>query len=187
MNINLFIVLAAPFFSLLFTEPADLLIKPNPTNSYLQMILLNMGASLSIFLINTTGYRYDFARLFPVVDIGLVSLELLELGCFIDNMEIRYGLYVFKKVCTGMAIGANFYLGVVLIKRKFTLEREFMRIVMLLYMCYDAGLLIGTIMRDIPTDYLPYCPITSVFALVRLIYVCRRPVWLEVEPTSNDL
>lgn len=123
MNINLFIVLAAPFFSLLFTEPPDLLITTNPTNSYLQMILLNMGASISIFLINTTGYRYDFAKLFPIVDIGLVSLELLELGCFINSMEIRYGLYVFKKVCTGMAIGANFYLGVVMLKRKFTLER----------------------------------------------------------------
>lgn len=36
-----------------------------------------MGASLGIFLINTYAFKSDYLKLFPVIDILLILLELL--------------------------------------------------------------------------------------------------------------
>jgi|JI6StandDraft_1071083.scaffolds.fasta_scaffold01124_6 hypothetical protein len=55
-----------------------------------------------------------------------------------------------KKLGTGIAIGVNYYLGVMLIKKKCTIFKDFMRIVLLLYMWYVAGLILGIVLKEIP-------------------------------------
>ncbi len=48
------------------------------------------------------------------------------------------------------AIDVNYYLGVILIKKKCTRFKDFMKLAMQMYMLYCAGLIVGTIMREIP-------------------------------------
>jgi hypothetical protein len=138
-----------------------------------------MGA-LGIFLVNTSPYRYNFSKLYFMIDIELMSLELLELGAFSNNLELRYGLYMFKKLGTGIAIGVNFYVAVMLIKKKCTIFTDFMRITLLLYMVYVLGLIVGMVIKEIPN--VTYMPITAGFSLFRFIYLLSNPKWERMQP-----
>jgi hypothetical protein len=139
-----------------------------------------MGAALGIFLVNTSPYRYNFSKLYFMIDIELMSLELLELGAFSNNLELRYGLYMFKKLGTGIAIGVNFYVAVMLIKKKCTIFTDFMRITLLLYMVYVLGLIVGMVIKEIPN--VTYMPITAGFSLFRFIYLLSNPKWERMQP-----
>lgn len=82
-----------------------------------------------------------------------------------------YGLFIIKKLGTGVAIGVNYYLGMMLLKKKCTIFKDFMSMVLLLYMWYAFGLIAGIALKEIPESTVPYLPITTFFSLVRLIYV----------------
>lgn len=155
MYTNSFIILAAPFFSLLFTSPPDLLLPTELNNNYLEIILINLGAALGIFIVNTSSYRYDFGKMYPLIDLEFILLELFELGSLCpkdmpSRKEILYGLFMLKKLGTGVAIGVNYYLGVMLIKKKYTIFKDFMQIILLMYIWYTAGLIVGFLLKEIP-------------------------------------
>lgn len=135
-----------------------------------------MGAALGIFLINNYARKSDYLRLFPIIDIGIILMELLELGALSDDPNLKYGLYALKKIGTGAAGGVNYFLGVMLIKNKMTMFRDFMKTIFMLYIWFDIGLVVGMLLKMMPT-WIPYLPITTFCALIRLIYVWFHPKW----------
>lgn len=190
MDTNTFIVLAAPFFSLLFTFPPDLLIPTKLSNNYIELVLLNLGAALGIFLVNTSSRRCDFGWLYPRIDLELILLELLEFGALYPTdaayrKEVLYGLFMLKKFGTGVAIGVNYYLGVMLIKKKCIVFKDFMRIVLFLYMFYAAGLIVGIVLKEIPESAVPYLPITALFSLTRFVYVKWKLRDEQLKPSKD--
>jgi hypothetical protein len=87
---------------------------------------------------------------------------------------------MFKKLGTGIAIGVNFYVAVMLIKKKCTIFTDFMRITLLLYMVYVLGLIVGMVIKEIPN--VTYMPITAGFSLFRFIYLLSNPKWERMQP-----
>jgi|JI9StandDraft_1071089.scaffolds.fasta_scaffold801506_2 hypothetical protein len=85
MDTNTFIILAAPFFSMLFTFPPDLLISTELNNNYLEIVLLNLGAALGIFIVNVLPFRYEFGWMYPLIDLEFILLELLEFGALLPQ------------------------------------------------------------------------------------------------------
>jgi hypothetical protein len=85
-----------------------------------------------------------------------------------------------KKLGTGLAVGVNYNLTVMLIKKKCTISKDFMRVTLLIYMLYIVGLVIGMILKETPD--IPYQPITPLFSIFRLIYIFKNPNWEKMQP-----
>jgi hypothetical protein len=135
-----------------------------------------MGASLGISVINIYAFSSDFLKLFPIIDMLLILLEFLELGALSSNMKLRYGLYALKVIGSGAVSGINFFLSTMMIKKKVTSFKDFMRITIALYIWFDVGILVGMLLQNLPKEVL-YLPLTTLCSVLRLLYVKFHPKW----------
>lgn len=73
-----------------------------------------------------------------------------------------------------------------MIKKKLTSFREFMKTILVLYIWFDFGIVVGVLLKNLPQS-IPYLPITTLCSIARLLYVKFHPKWESVQPDKHDL
>jgi putative flippase GtrA len=63
--------------------------------------------------------KYDFVNLLSLIDLLIICLEASTYFYLLHNaVNLHCALFIIKKIGIGVAVGINFYLSLLMIKRK---------------------------------------------------------------------